>query len=77
MLFIATDGGIVKLFETENFEEIGQITVQQNDITALIYMKPSFLVIGQVKGYIDVLHFTGNKPTLTHSLYIDEAGDIN
>jgi hypothetical protein len=35
------------------------------------------LVIGQVSGYIDVVHFSNEKAVVSHSLQIKEAGDIN
>jgi len=65
---LACDGGLVMIFEIENFEKIGQITVQQSDITSLIYAKEDVLVVGQVLGFIDVVSFSQNKATVTHSL---------
>ena len=43
----------------------------------MLYVTPDRLVIGQAGGYLDVIRFNGNKATLTHSLCINEAGDIN
>ena len=42
-----------------------------------MYVKDDVLVVGQVTGYIDVIHFSDIKATVTHSLQIKEAGDIN
>ena len=35
------------------------------------------MIVGQVLGFIDVLLFAEQKATVTHSLQIKEAGDIN
>lgn len=43
----------------------------------MIYARKDVLVVGQVLGYIDVITFSSNKATVTHSLQIKEAGDIN
>ena len=40
-------------------------------------MRSDVLVVGQVEGYIDVVKFIGTDPHVTHSVQIEEAGDIN
>ena len=65
---MATDGGVVKIFDNSNFAQIGEITVQQNDITVLVYVRTDILVVGQVQGCIDVVLFVGNNARVTHSV---------
>ena len=65
------------IYEIENFEKVGQVTAQRPDITSMMYVKDDVLVIGQVGGYIDVIHFSDTKATVTHSLQIKEAVYIN
>ena len=48
---------MVLLFETDAYEKVGQISVQQNDITSLMYVRADLMIVGQVLGYIDVLLF--------------------
>ena len=43
----------------------------------MLYVTTDRLVVGQASGYIDVIKFNGNNAQLTHSLCINEAGDIN
>ena len=40
-------------------------------------MRDDVLVVGQVLGFIDLIAFSDNRATITHSLQIKEAGDIN
>ena len=54
---LACDGGMVLLFETDAYEKVGQISVQQNDITSLMYVRADLMIVCQVLGYIDVLLF--------------------
>ena len=46
-------------------------------MTALLFVKDDILVVGQVLGFIDLISFANNRATITHSLQIKEAGDIN
>ena len=76
-MILACDGGLIMIYDLTNFEKIGQMTVQQPDITALHFIRNDILTVGQVLGYLDVLSFADNKAVATHSLQIKEAGDIN
>lgn len=74
---VACDGGQIMIFDLESYEKVGQVTAQKEEITALLYSRPDQLVIGQDFGYLDVLSFGSAKVTVTHSLCIKAAGDIN
>ena len=74
---LACDGGLALIYEMDNYEKVGQISAQRPDITSLFYVKDDVLVVGQVGGYMDVVQFTDTHATVTHSLQIKEAGDIN
>ena len=43
---LACDGGMALIYETENFEKVGQVTAQRPDITSLMYVKDDVLVVG-------------------------------
>ena len=43
----------------------------------MLYVSTDNLIVGQAGGYLDVIRFKGNKSEVTHSLCINEAGDIN
>ena len=43
----------------------------------MIYVSDEYLIVGQAKGFIDVIKCKGGKATITHQLQINEAGDIN
>ena len=45
------------LFETDAYDKVGQVSVQQNDITSLMYVRTDLMIVGQVLGYLDVILF--------------------
>ena len=47
-LALALDGGLVFLYELDSFEKVGQIKVQTPDVTSIIYVNTTTLVVGQV-----------------------------
>ena len=59
------------------YRKVSEVRCQQSDVTAMLYLTSDRLIIGQAGGYVDVCKFNGDKPLLTHSLCINEAGDIN
>ena len=74
---LACDGGLVTIYDVNDYEKLGQVSVQRPDITALLYVRDDVLIVGQVQGHIDVITFTDAQATVTHSLCIKQAGDIN
>ena len=43
---LACDGGQIMIFDLENFEKVGQLTVQKEEIISLLYSRPDQLVVG-------------------------------
>ena len=76
-LAVGCDEGLINIYDLDAHDRVGQIKAQKSDITALLYVTHDRLVVGQIEGYIDVIKFTGTKAIITHSLQINEAGDIN
>ena len=76
-LAVGCDEGLINIYDLDAHDRVGQVKAQQSDITSLLYVTHDRLVVGQVEGYIDVIKFTGTKAIITHSLQINEAGDIN
>jgi len=74
---LACDGGMALIYELDSYEKIGQVTAQKPDITSLMYAKDDVLVVGQVGGFMDVIAFSDVRATVSHSLHIQTAGDIN
>ena len=65
------------LYDSIQFESQGQIPCQREDVTALIYVRGHFIVAGQVLGFFDVASIVEGKNSVTHSLQIEQAGDVN
>ena len=76
-LAIGCDEGHVYVYDMVTHKKVSETKCQQSDITSMLYVTNDRLIIGQAGGYIDVIKFTGNNAQLTHSLCINEAGDIN
>ena len=45
-MVLACDGGLIMIYELTNFEKVGQLTVQQPDITALHFARNDILTVG-------------------------------
>ena len=44
----------------------------------MLFVKDDVLVVAQMEGYIDLVHFPeNNRAIVTHSLRVEEAGNIN
>ena len=61
----------------ETYKKVTDFKCQQADITSMLYASDEYLVVGQAGGFIDVIRIGGKQATVTHSLQINEAGDIN
>lgn len=74
---LACDGGMMLLFEMGSFDKMGQITVQREDVTALTYVRDDIILSGEVLGFFDVASIKDGNNVVTHSLQIEQAGDVN
>lgn len=45
-MILACDGGLIMIYNLENFEKVGQLTVQQPDVTSLLFVRNEILVVG-------------------------------
>lgn len=61
----------------ESYKKVTELKCQQSEITSMLYVSDEYLVVGQAGGFIDVIRINGREATITHSLQINEAGDVN
>ena len=73
----AFDSGEIVIYDYLSFEKVCSFSVQQNEVTSMLFVTHDKLLVGQVQGFIDVVVFEDETATIAHSLQIKEAGDIN
>lgn len=76
-LALATDHSTLLVYELSNFNSLGQVIVESEDISSLIYSRERFILVGQAEGYVDVVDIHNNQNAIVGKLHINEAGDIN